>query len=102
METMRRDLEVLREHGHFVQPVAPNTFVLLAENMWALWLNWLRLQQIETPLAKTPDDAAIYDCALHNWSLCQPWMDAAYAAELLQVFNELLNTRKAVSKRLGG
>jgi len=29
-------------------------------------------------------------------------MDAAYAAELLQVFNELLNTRKAVSKRLGG
>jgi len=99
METMRRDLEVLCEHGHFVKPVAPNTFSLLAENMWALWLNWLRLQQIENPLSKTPDDDAMYDCALHNWSLCQPWMHPTYAAGLLQEFNELLNARRAASKR---
>jgi hypothetical protein len=58
--------------------------------MWSLWLNWLRIQQIRTPRAVTPDDAAIYECALRIWSLCQPWMQLDYARDLLQVFGELL------------
>lgn len=90
MRTIESDLLVLRDHGHFLPPVPPNTFPLLAENMWSLWLNWLRMQQIRTPLAVTPDNAAIYECALRNWSLCQPWMRLEYARDLLRVFGELL------------
>jgi AcrR family transcriptional regulator len=90
MRTIESDLIVLRDLGFFVQPSPPNTFQLLAENMWSLWLNWLRMQQIRTPRAVTPDDAAIYECALRIWSLCQPWMQLDYARDLLQVFGELL------------
>jgi AcrR family transcriptional regulator len=90
MRTIESNLIVLRDLGFFVQPSPPNTFQLLAENMWSLWLNWLRMQQIRTPRAVTPDDAAIYECALRNWSLCQPWMQLDYARDLLEVFGELL------------
>jgi AcrR family transcriptional regulator len=90
MGTIENDLNILCKHGHFLPPVAPNSFPLLAENMWSLWLNWLRMQQVVSPLATTPADAALYDCALHNWSLCQPWMRLAYARDLLKAFHELL------------
>jgi AcrR family transcriptional regulator len=90
MTTIETDLAVLTAQGLFLAPIAPNSFPLLAENMWSLWLNWLRIQQIRSPLATTPDDAALFDCALHNWSLCQPWMELGYARELLQVFREML------------
>jgi len=90
IETIENDLNTLCEHGYFLPPVAPNTFPLLAENMWSLWLNWLRMQQILNPLAATPEDTALYDCALHNWSLCQPWMRLDFAQDLLQSFHELL------------
>jgi AcrR family transcriptional regulator len=94
MHAIENDLIVLRRHGHFLQPVQPNTFALLAENMWSLWLNWLRIQQIRTPLAETPDNSAIYECALRNWSLCQPWMQLEYARDLLRDFKDLLPAPK--------
>jgi len=90
MRTIESDLHVLCELGHFKLPVAPNSATLLAENMWSLWLNWLRVQQIRTPTAATPDNEALHDCALHVWSLCQPWMKLKYARELLQAFDEIL------------
>ncbi len=93
MDAMESDLAVLTELGYFLPAVAPNSFRLLAENMWSLWLSWLRRQQVRSPLAPTPDDAALYDCALHNWSLCQPWMPIDFARELLRVYGELLPGR---------
>jgi AcrR family transcriptional regulator len=90
LDTMEQVLDELCKIGHFLPPVAPNSFPLLAENMWNLWLSWLRMQQIENPLAATPDDAALYDCALHNWSLCQPCMRLDFARDLLTEFRNLL------------
>jgi hypothetical protein len=57
------------------------------------------MQQVRTPLAETPDDAGLYDCALHNWSLCQSWMEVNYARELLRAFDEFLPQRKASAAR---
>jgi AcrR family transcriptional regulator len=109
MQTIEKDIIVLCEQGYFVLPVAPNTIPLIAENMWSQWLNWLRVQQILNPLATTPADAALYDCALHHWSLCQPWIRPDYARDLLQAFRDLLpegaiksegsSTRGSKSKR---
>lgn len=97
--TVESDLTVLRELGYFVPPTHPNTYALLADNMWSLWLNWLRMQQVRTPLAVTPDASALYDCALHHWSLCQPWMRLDYARDLLKVFRELLPGRSGTGRR---
>jgi len=63
---------------------------MLAENMWDLWLSWLRRQQVRSPLAATPNSAGLYDCALHNWSLCQPWMRADFARDLLVICQQRL------------
>jgi hypothetical protein len=90
MENIESDLAVLQGLGHFLPADAPNSFRLLAENMWDQWLSWLRRQQVRSPLAATPNSAALYDCALHNWSLCQPWMPAEYARALLGIFQERL------------
>jgi AcrR family transcriptional regulator len=93
IRTVESDLQVFCDLGYFLPPAEPNSFLLLAENMWSLWLNWLRTQQLRTPLATTPDHAALYECALHDWSLCQPWMRLDYARELLQAIDEALPGR---------
>lgn len=90
IDTMESDIAYLHDRGHFRAPVAPNNFRLLAENIWGQLLNWLRVQQIESPSAATPPNRALYDAALHLWSLCQLWMKPAFANELLQVFQNLL------------
>jgi AcrR family transcriptional regulator len=90
LDTIVTDTEMLREHGYYQAPASPNNYHLLAENMWSYWLHWLRMQQIENPNASTPDNAALYDCALHHWSLCQPLMYPDFGRELLAVFNTLL------------
>jgi AcrR family transcriptional regulator len=91
ISTMESDMGTLCEHGYFLQPTIPNAFKLVAENIWSLMLNWVRMQHIRSPSAKTPDDAALYDCALHVWSLCQPLMRLDFARELLQVSRDLLS-----------
>jgi AcrR family transcriptional regulator len=90
LDIMVADVEFLVELGHFRAPVEPNNFRLLSENIWGQLLHWLRLQQIESPSASTPPNAAIYDAALHLWSLCHLWMKPAFATELLRAFQALL------------
>jgi AcrR family transcriptional regulator len=90
IELIASDLAVLCDHGYLLLPTAPNTYKLLAENMWGLWLNWVRMQHILTPKAVTPDNLALYDCALHNWSMCQLWMRPDFARDLLLIFDETL------------
>ncbi|WP_428313000.1 TetR/AcrR family transcriptional regulator [Hydrocarboniphaga sp.] len=88
--TMESDLEYLARGGYMNPPVAPNSFRLLSENIWGHLLSWLRLQQIETPSAKTPSAEALYDALLHLWSMSQLWMEPAYAKLLLQAFETQL------------
>lgn len=90
IDTMASDNEFLAERGHMLQPLAPNNFRLLSENIYGLLLNWLRTQQIEHPSAPTPSNAALREVALHLWSLCQHWMNAPFAAALLSAFQDAL------------
>jgi len=84
------DLRRLQESGYFTAPEPPNSLTTLVENMWAQWLTWLRMQQIDDPLAVTPGNAALYDCAFHIWSLCQPYVQPGFAVALLREFEKLL------------
>jgi len=94
IDTMESDIAYLAERGHFRAVVPPNNFRLLAENIWGQLLHWLRLQQIESPSAATPPNQAIYDAALHLWSLCQLWLKPVFANDLLRVFQTLLIPEK--------
>lgn len=84
-------LDQLHARGFFRAVVPPNTHRLLAENMWSQWLDWLRMQQIKNPTARTP---ALYDCALAHWSLSQPFLDPQFSIELLEAFQRMLLKKK--------
>lgn len=90
LDSIDGELQHFRARGYFNEVQAPNSYRLMADNLWALWLHWLRKQQVESPTAVRPSDAALYDCALHNYSLLQPQMTAQAAAELMQAFEALL------------
>jgi AcrR family transcriptional regulator len=90
VEAVARDLEGLVALGYFRPPKAPNSTLLISENMWAQWLSWLRTQQIEDPAAKTPSAKALYDFALHLWSLCQPHLAPGFGQALLRELQQAL------------
>lgn len=87
LQAIEDDLSQLNAIGFFKPITPPNTFRLLAENMWSQWLDWLRMQQIKNPTARTP---ALYDCALHHWSLSQPFLESDFAVQLLDAYQRLL------------
>jgi AcrR family transcriptional regulator len=62
----------------------PNTTRLLAMNMWMLWLSWLRFEQINNPEAEAVENAAIYDGALHHFSLMQTYYGKEFGSRLLE------------------
>lgn len=88
--TVEKGLKELEETGEFGPLRKPNTTRLLAENMWGQWLNWLRMQQIRSPDAEVPEGEALYDCALHHWSLMEPYFRADFARGLLPAYRRLL------------
>ena len=90
LESIDGELRHFAQRGYLTAPVAPNTFRLVAENLWALWLNWLRKQQVQNPMVVRPSDAALFDCALHDWSLLQSVLVPAASHELLDAFRTLL------------
>jgi AcrR family transcriptional regulator len=93
LDSIERDITFLQAKGYFASPRSPNTFGLLAENMWALLLHWLRMQQIESPFALMPKNRALYDCSLRLWSILEPWMEATFAKQLLVEFEKLFGIK---------
>jgi AcrR family transcriptional regulator len=90
IERVDAGLKDLERTGEFGPLRRPNTTRLLAENLWSQWLGWLRMQQIESPEAETPEGKALYACALHHWSLMEPYFQPAFARGLLPIYRELL------------
>lgn len=99
INTMEADIGYLAERGHFLPPIDPDGFRLLSENIWGQLLHWLRMQQIESPAVLTPSDGAIYDAALHLWSLCHLWMNPEFADELLGALGQQLGARAPETSR---
>ncbi|MCY1559559.1 hypothetical protein D9M68_966090 [compost metagenome] len=90
IDTLDHGLQELVERGDCQPPRAPNSTRLLAENMWSQWRGWLHMQHIDSPAAARPEGEAFYDCALHNWSLLEPYFSEVYARELLSLYRQLL------------
>lgn len=98
IDTLETDLEYLQSRGYLITPTPPNNFRLFAENLWNHWLNWLRMGQIESPRAATPDNAMLFDGLLHLWSLAQPWMRPGFAEEFLHAFETVMKTKALTHK----
>jgi AcrR family transcriptional regulator len=90
LSTLARGLREMMDKRHFRPIRFPNTTRLLAENMWSQWLGWLRMQQLASPTAAMPEGQALYDSALHHWSLLEPYFPEDFANELLPVYRGLL------------
>lgn len=92
LQAIEDDMDQLRTRGFFNAATPPNNYRLLAENMWSQWLDWLRMQQMTNPLARTP---ALYECALHHWSLSEPFLDKKFAVDLLKAYQRQLLKKTA-------
>lgn len=96
-EEMLVDIEVTnaaRMEKGFLLPMHPNnTMRLLADNMWTQWLGWLRWQQIHNPEVQMPDANALYDCALHHWSLMRPYLKDEFAEKLMANYQRILKPK---------
>lgn len=87
LQAIEDDMLQLHARGFMRAVTSPNTYRLLADNMWSQWLDWLRMQQIKNPLARTPE---LYDCALHQWSLSEPFLEPDFAVDLLKAYQRQL------------
>ena len=94
LATLDSGLMELMKSGDFRAIRAPNNTRLLAENVWYQWLSWLRIQQIKSPMADIPEGEALYECAMHHWSLLEPYFTESFADELLPLYRKRLLPKK--------
>lgn len=99
VRTLELGLQELMDKGSFRRIRKPNNTRLLAENVWSQWLNWLRMQQLASPKASMPEGEALYDSALHHWSLLEPYFKEDFADALLPVYRRLLLNGSAAKSR---
>lgn len=99
IDTLDKGLEEMVRTGSMMAVRSPNTTRLLAGNIWTQWLSWLRMQQIESPTATMPDGEAFYACALHHWSLLEPYFAPDFAKGLLPLYGELFLSASDLRKR---
>jgi AcrR family transcriptional regulator len=90
VDTLEADNRHFAAQGYILPEIQPNSYRLLAKNVWAIWLNWLRMQQIENPRALTPSNQALYQCAEVQWSLSQHWLNPGFSDEWLAALRVLL------------
>lgn len=98
LQAMEAGFQELMDKGHFRPIRHPNNTRLLAENVWSQWLNWLRMQQLASPAVPMPEGQALYDSALHHWSLLEPYFTEKFADGLLPVYRALLLNGAVASK----
>lgn len=90
LDTVEGDLSYLSKRRLWRKPELPNSHRLQAENIWSLWLNWLRMYPLDNLSGEITVNKALYDCALHHWSLCQGWLAPGYSRNLLKRFQAML------------
>lgn len=67
--------------GDILPVVLPSTPKILAENMWAVWVNRLGLTRAADEIDDS-GDTVVYDCCLHHLSLIQPYASGKYIVTL--------------------
>jgi AcrR family transcriptional regulator len=76
----------------------PSSPTILAENMWAVWVNRLG---IERPGSEehAAGELVVYDCCVHHLSLIQPYASKRYIARLHTTVKEMLGIQDDVERR---
>lgn len=73
-----------------IPPVeAPTTPQILAENMWAVWVNRLSISRPATE-AHEEGELVVYDCCLHHLSLIQPYATNRFISRLHSTIKDIL------------
>jgi AcrR family transcriptional regulator len=63
---------------------SPNSASLLVDNLWAAWVYCIRSPKLAGLRGKEADEAAVYLCALHHFSLLEPYFSSRFAASMYQ------------------
>ncbi len=73
-----------------IPPVeAPTTPKILAENMWAVWVNRLSITRHATE-SHDAGELVVYDCCVHHLSLIQPYATSRFISKLHGTIKEIL------------
>jgi AcrR family transcriptional regulator len=63
-----------------MKPVrAPNSTELIVDNLWAAWLYCINSPKLSALRGREADNAAVYLCALHHFSLLEPYFSGKFA-----------------------
>lgn len=84
--------------GDILQVEPPSSPRILAENMWAVWVNRLAIRP-ESDGARV-DELVVYDCCLHHLSLIQPYASGPFIARLHAAIKDLLQVDDEVESEL--
>lgn len=85
--------------GDILDVLPPSSPKILAENMWAVWVNRLSL----SPRTDEPasGDLVVYDCCLHHLSLIQPYGSKRFITTLQGAIKDALNLGEQADVKLG-
>ena len=74
--------------GDILAVEAPSSPKILAENMWAVWINRLSLSPPSDE--SNSGSLVVYDCCLHHLSLIQPYASKQFIARLHNAIKDAL------------
>nr|WP_295469313.1 TetR/AcrR family transcriptional regulator [Mesorhizobium sp.] len=63
---------------------APNSTALVVDNLWAAWLYCIRSPKLAGLRGNDADDAAVYLCALHHFSMLEPYFSNRFATSMYE------------------
>jgi len=80
-QILRKYFGATIKRGEMRRPARLDGVTLLAENILAIWLQWLRTENIAQPDRQELDNAALRSCLRHHYSLIDPYVSRAFARE---------------------
>jgi AcrR family transcriptional regulator len=85
-------IEDAMESGDILTVEPPTTPLILAENMWAVWVNRLATTRPGTD-EQTAGELVVYDCCVHHLSLIQPYASKKFIAKLHDAVKDKLQLK---------
>lgn len=83
LDTMRKSFDARVAEGAMRPVQLPNTSLLLAKNVWTIWLDWVRNEQVRHPGQLTPGGPSTYEAMLRGYCLVQPYCGTDFLNEVV-------------------
>lgn len=78
----------------------PTSPTVLAENMWAVWINRLSITRPATD-DHAAGELAVYDCCVHHISLIQPYATKRFISRLHATIKQILHVKDEMEGQTG-